>query len=417
MKTKMEYIILKKHEKTVFDKKKNTLILHLKDSPFKIIEKTFSNVKSDDYTEEILNIKSEYIGTLEYNNIIIEFSLKEYAKQSLEYLTVIINEKSKINILVLEEIDRILQEAFEKQNYIFITSFDSISEYYCNKIYKKLNNFERKLRQLMFNIYTFSYGIKYYDITFNNDTKNKIKQRKDKSIVTTTKEIEVLKQSLYQIEYQDIINLLFIQKWNEKYNKNKEKLVELLKENDTSNQVINEIKNIGPKSDWQRLFEPIIGNIENLEELLDEIRHLRNKVAHCKFFRRNEYEKCSKILIILNKNIEKSIKTTMSLNFMDLNMKYLLESSERCMKVLTDTFSTITKSVFKIFNEIDINTLNPIYENLKNIYVPLKMVSNFKTIENSKILKRKKYKINRNITKDLLNNNNEINYNKKRNKV
>ena len=107
----------------------------------------------------------------------------------------------------------------------------------------------------------------------------------------------------------------------------------------------------------------------------------------------------------------------MSLNFMDLNMKYLLESSERCMKVLTDTFSTITKSVFKIFNEIDINTLNPIYENLKNIYVPLKMVSNFKTIENSKILKRKKYKINRNITKDLLNNNNEINYNKKRNKV
>ena len=88
-----------------------------------------------------------------------------------------------------------------------------------------------------------------------------------------------------------------------------------------------------------------------MEELLDEIRHLRNKVAHCKFFRRNEYEKCSKILIILNKNIEKSIKTTMSLNFMDLNMKYLLESSERCMKVLTDTFSTITKSVFKIFNE------------------------------------------------------------------
>ena len=220
---KMEYILLKRKDNSIFDEKTNPITLHITDSPFQIKKENFSNIKSDISTEETFDFKSEYIGTFEYNNFIIEFSLKEYAKQGLEYLTININEKKQINILILEEIDKKLQKEFEKNNYVFITSFDSISEYYCNQIYKKLNNFERNLRQLMFNIYTFSYGIEYYNISFNDDTKNKIKQHRDKSIITTSKDIELLKQSLYQLEYQDIADLLFLPKWNEDDNKNKEK--------------------------------------------------------------------------------------------------------------------------------------------------------------------------------------------------
>ena len=88
-------------------------------------------------------------------------------------------------------------------NYIVITSYDSISEFYCNKIYKKLNNFERKLKELIFDIYTFSYGINYYKRNFSDDLKIKVKRLSDKSIATDTKEVEQLKQSLYELDYKE----------------------------------------------------------------------------------------------------------------------------------------------------------------------------------------------------------------------
>lgn len=390
---KMEYILLKRKEKSTFDEKTNTITLHITKSPFQIIKNNFCNIKSDISTEETFDFKSEYIGTFEYNNLIIEFSLKEYAKQSLEYLTININEKKTINISVLEEIDKKLQEEFEKNNYVFITSFDSISEYYCNQIYKKLNNFERNLRQLMFNIYTFSYGIEYYNISFNDDTKNKIKQHRDKSIITTSKDIELLKQSLYQLDYQDITDLLFLPKWNENDNKNKEKLIETVQENGNLNQIIDEINKIGPKSDWERIFEPIVGNIENLEELLNEIRRFRNKVAHCKFFRKNDYEKCSKILKILNKNIKKAIKTTMSLNFMELNIEYLLESSKKTMKLLSEMVSTITQNALENLKLFQKNTLEPLSKKLKDFYLSRrKKILKLKILEKNKFFKRKNNK-------------------------
>ena len=73
--------------------------------------------------------------------------------------------------------------------------------------------------------------------------------------------------------------------------KEKFKLIERIEKDELpSNELVDFIENIRPKSDWDRLFLPQIGEISNIEESIDKLRKLRNKVAHCKFFRKVHYE-------------------------------------------------------------------------------------------------------------------------------
>ncbi|MFA0816273.1 MAG: hypothetical protein ACC608_10855 [Anaerofustis sp.] len=67
------------------------------------------------------------------------------------------------SVKCLEEINRtIMSEKNEfRQKYIPVISFDSVSEYYCNRIHPKLNELDRRLRQLMFHIYTSHFGADY----------------------------------------------------------------------------------------------------------------------------------------------------------------------------------------------------------------------------------------------------------------
>ena len=53
----------------------------------------------------------------------------------------------------------------------------------------------------------------YYDRNFSDELKSKVKKSRDKSILTDTKDIEQLKQSLYELDYNDIMELLFTPKW------------------------------------------------------------------------------------------------------------------------------------------------------------------------------------------------------------
>lgn len=165
--------------------------------------------------------------------------------------------------------------------YILITSYDSIWEIYCNKIYNKLNRFERKLRELLFDMYTFHNGINYYDQKFSKKLKEKVKT--DKSIYSESKSVEKIKQALYELTYNDIIDLLFTPKWLEEDDKNKVKLIEKLHNEKLSQKELAEIiENIKPKSDWERLFLPYVGEIASFQETINELRELRNRVAHCK---------------------------------------------------------------------------------------------------------------------------------------
>ena len=243
-----------------------------------------------------------------------------------------------------------------KENYIVITSYDCISEFYCNKTYKKLNNFERKLRELIFDIYTFSYGMNYYDRNFSDElkqkVKHKVKQLRDKSIFTDEKNIEQLKQSLYELDYNEIIKLLFTPKWLLDDEKDKFNLIEKIDNDNVFSEELKEyIENIRPKSDWDRLFLPQIGEISNIEESIDDLRKLRNRVAHCKFFRKEHYEECLKLLNELNKQINKALKIVMNIDFQELNAKYLSEDFHKALEIFQESLAAIGKSITNMMSE------------------------------------------------------------------
>ena len=383
---KIEYILFAKKIK-VERKKVNEISVYVKDSPIKILRTTFSNIIFDDEEEDYED--SENSGNLTVDNLHIDISLKEYARQNLHYLTLKSEKNGKDVLKIMEDIDKKICSAFEKQ-YIVITSYDSISEYYCNKIYNKLNSFERKLRLLLFNIYTFSYGINFYENSLNNDMRTKISQRRDKSVSTSANEIEKLKQSLYQLEYSDIIDLLFTPRWTNEDEKKIEEIISTIKSSKgkTNNAIIKNIKDIRPKSDWERIFQPLIGNINNIQNQIEELRELRNKVAHCKFFRENDYNRSSNIIRYLNRKVEKANKLLMNKDFSRLNLNYMIEVIEQTGKIISKGLVDFSKSLLKITSSI----ISNIVENNENIVrtskSELKRITKVKKLSNTRFYKR-----------------------------
>ena len=399
---RMEYILIKK-DKTKNNKNENFIVLP--SSPLMLIEKNFNDVtvnKISNEDEEIF--RSNWDGTFSINDIEIIFSIKQYSKHKLSYLSIY----TKINSIDnMEAIDKKINK-FMRDNYIVITSYDCISEFYCNKIYKKLNNFERKLKELIFIIYTFSYGVNYFERNFSDELKLKVKQERDKSISTDTKDIEQLKQSLYELDYNDIMKLLFTPKWLLDDEKDKFRLIERIKKDELStNELRDFIEDIRPKSDWDRLFLPQIGEISNIEGSIDKLRKLRNKVAHCKFFRKENYEECLELLKILNKEINKALKIVMNIDFQKLNAQYAGDELHKALGTLQESLLIISKDIsnmmMETYKQLIPNVTVPItnwLKDLKKDIVPsisykdtdykLKKINGVETFQNKKFKKDSK---------------------------
>ena len=84
----MEYILIKK-DKTRKIKDKDENVIVIPSSPLMIIKKSFDNVKVNKINskdEEIL--RSNWDGTFLVNDAEITFSIKEYSKHKLSYLSI-----------------------------------------------------------------------------------------------------------------------------------------------------------------------------------------------------------------------------------------------------------------------------------------------------------------------------------------
>lgn len=394
---KMEYILIKKEEVKIHKEKNNT-IYEILPSSFQLIKDNFENVELEEIKDNKEKIfRSNWKGNFYSNKIKVNFSIKQYSKQKLSYLTIYIKENNAIN--TMEVIDNTINKIISKY-YIIITSYDSISEFYCNKIYNKLNKFERKLRELLFDMYTFHYGINYYDQKFSNNLKEKVKT--DKSIYSESKNIEKIKQALYELTYNDIIDLLFTPKWLEEDEENKVKLIKKIhNENLSQQELLEMIEDIKPKSDWERLFLPYIGNMINFQENIDELRGLRNRVAHCKFFRRQHYEKCLDILKVANKEIDKALKEVMKIDFQKLNAEYTNNLFRNSIEIVTKSlkeFGEVLNNYSKqVISTAQLSIANIIKESLSNLKIPTVSSNMFNynytktTIKGFKCSKNKKY--------------------------
>ena len=232
----------------------------------------------------------------------------------------------------MEGIEQKINSSDIEKKYVMIVSYDAISEYYCNKIYPKLNELERNLRKLMLNTYTLQFGSEYYSKTISEEIQNKGKRTLKLSGNEQKKKTETIKSFFYSLDYSDIQSILFEQHWTGEDQKEKEQFL-------TRNPNLSELSNeqlvrafdrFTPKSDWQRLFDGKVHCSEaEISEAINYIRTNRNNVAHCKFFKRDDYIKCNNEIRKLNLEILSAIKITETKDFSDKNFENLMIGMQR----------------------------------------------------------------------------------------
>lgn len=318
--------------------------------------------------------KRKYDVNLQNNNITCKVKFICTEVVGTYYLDVVVTGKTKSQIVnCLENIQNSLLVSGVRERYIDIISYDAVSEYYCNKIYPKLNALERNLRKLLFNIYIVNFGEDYYRATVDTDLQGKIKKvinvdsgKEGKSQIQShykapnkkeAEEIERLQRFFYSFEYNDIQKLLFTQGWTNADETEKNKFLETHADlSKLSNEKLREaFSKYTPKSDWERFFSSKI-NISDIEDLIEQLRVYRNSVAHFKFFYKDDYNKCNKLTNHLNSAIIKAIQITEEKDFSEKNSGTLSAALEG----LIDIFAEYKKAFAEIAQKVVSSIITPI---------------------------------------------------------
>ncbi len=240
----------------------------------------------------ILNIRITDINSVWYGVCI---TVHQSTRVSL--MTVSVSGNKRNNIHILEAFDDKIHQhtfvstTFGKQvcfidSYDIVKTYDDVSSYYCNLIYPLLNDFDRKMRLLLYNTYYILYGEDFsqkFDF-YTDTTSDKLKRRKKQNNGTELSSDNIF----YAYDYSQMIEILF----------EKRKIV----------------YNDNDKSDWELYFADKI-KFSTCEKDIVNIKNLRNKVAHCKLFSKKDYKELRALLLKYNKALSKAIDLTYSKDF------------------------------------------------------------------------------------------------------
>ena len=233
------------------------------------------------------------------------------------FLDVFVDGVQANNIGVLESFDSALVkpkiittysgcEVCIVQDYNIIKTYDDVSSYYCNLLYPKLDEFDRKMRLLLYNTYYLVYGSEFaYRFNYYcDDEKLKIRGKNTDINVFCSDNI------FYAYDYSQLIDILFVHKRS--------------------------APDGTEKTDWELYFADKMQFSEPKEDV-EKIKGLRNKVAHCKLFSKNDYEKMVELLDKYCAAFDKAIQLTYSKDFSNEFFNTLKENLE----VLADRIKTI----------------------------------------------------------------------------
>lgn len=371
MKKINSYVFLKRNEDKVKKDKDGNYILDLTNNVLFVLKEVF-NTEEDDLTLEELETTTDEIED-EYEKILLgkitgnfQLEVEEVTKNiefkrsivdSNEYLDIIIEDGSEETIIkFMKEIDKtIISNDKLCENYIIITSYDSISEYYCNKVYPKLNEFERKFRKLLYITYTAQFKKSYFEITTSKELQSKTKEK-----IKSKKEDYRIQNYLYSLDFYAFKQLLFEKSWNEydekqlnKYLKKHSDLTEL-----TDLEIRNKMLSIHPTNDWERLFSNK-GLDENFENIITKIGEIRNIVAHNKIIKEEEYNELLELLENSIITIDKAINITETEDFRKINNEKVTETMEKFAETLKKITNAFAEGINKLFESINFkNNLN-----------------------------------------------------------
>lgn len=178
-----------------------------------------------------------------------------------------------------------------------------MSGYYAEKIYPYFFTFESKLRCLVYKILIKMFGCKWVDETMHAEIISGMQQKlaAEEGSCNSAKLIE---KALDEMTYHDLEEFLF----SEKRKTEPEEFLHILEsETDfqemTKEEIIELITSNEHKSNWEKYFQDKVP-ITDLQEKLNELRKERNKVAHCKKFIKDDYDKTKALLEDMIKNLD-----------------------------------------------------------------------------------------------------------------
>ena len=351
MKLDSHYIFLPKdtpNKKSSYTKGDGTIVLNLPTGVGGYISKTFSITSTSrdmSIFKRVYNAKIN-LSDIEYHVVFSQFDVGKNV-----YLDIIVEEKTKYKIVkCLEYIQEKLLNSGIEDDYIAVISYDVISEYYCNKIYPKLNSLERKLRRLLYNTYIVIFDQKYYEQTILGEIQSKAKKIIGKKGNKKAIEERRNKEFFYSLDFGDIQRFLFTATWIDYDEKQKQKFLDehpdltLLSDEELRER----FSEFSPKSDWERFFKNKVDDTIKVEEIIDTVREFRNQIAHCKHFSADDYKECAKAIKELSQAIDQAIIVTEEKDFENKNRELLHASFAN----LKNTFSEITKSITESFRSL-----------------------------------------------------------------
>lgn len=281
-------------------------------------------------------------------------------------LTVSIDDQRKDRCAeILTSVNQAILCSEGKEQFNIILAYDGVSKYYCDRAYPDLNEFERNVRNLVFRIVTKAFGAKWLDKTTSEEMKNSLKA----SIQTRPKALRderLIETALYEMDIKELENYLFVPRRDISCEQvvdvalSPENLKQMTKE-----QIEAKLNTARPRSLWERQFSKKV-SIEGLQEALQQIRILRNQVAHAKPFSFADFKKCRSALQEINPQIEQAI-------FDISDIEYDLPETIRTLAGFGDAWTAAVAKALEFNREISA-AMSEIGGSLKEAYKALELM-------------------------------------------
>ena len=366
MNIQSSYIFIKEMDSNLTKDKDGNLHIVLGNNIYSRIDKILPNMTR--ISASVFHYNTEYSCETQLNGISCKVSVKISTVVKTTFVDIAVSAKTIAQaVKAMEYIQAQLLTKELAKEYIYIISYDAISEYFCNQTFPKLNMLERNLRKLLFNTYIVQFGKDYYQVTINEEIQKKAKERVSNAGGRKLKEVRRIQEFFYSLEYGDVEVMLFTPGWTRL---EEESYAKLLEENSDLTKLSDEelrkaITLIRPRSDWERFFSGKI-LVDGIEEDIRRLRIFRNSVAHVKFFSREDYSECSKLIKSLNASILEAIKITEETDFAEKNREALYNSvAEVLEKVNTFTKWVGEKSMRTV------QALAPFFEKIGKVVVAI----------------------------------------------
>ena len=255
----------------------------------------------------------------------------------------------------IEDVTRKLESSKLQKYFSPLKAYDGLSKYYCEKLYPKYSEYERKIRCMVLLIVTKAYGKGWVETTIKGKLQKNVTTKARANINRINME-----EILEYFDLSDLENYLFAPQEIDiaEFIENElapEKLALLDK-----TQICLLIENARrPSCLWERLFTDV-GNVEEWKKIIKSVHDVRNCVAHNKKLSKKEYDETLKTLKKINSKLDAEIdeiivqeleaekRIDILGNFAFTTQKLKLEQSAYIgMNVLLEEFGQKVKELIK----------------------------------------------------------------------